>query len=208
MLALRKLEPLTNLQIVAATNNRHKLSEIRPLIGPDFHILSLDDVGCHEELLETQQTLEGNSLQKAQYIFENFNLPCFADDTGLEVEALNGDPGVYSARYAGEQRNSDDNINLLLQNLSRETNRRAQFRTVITLIGIGVTQVFEGIVSGKILKDRRGEGGFGYDSVFEPEGYTRSLAEMTLEEKNRISHRGIAVGKLIAYLKASTTRQN
>jgi XTP/dITP diphosphohydrolase len=195
------LEPLTSLRIVAATNNRHKLSEIRPLIEPDFRLLSLEEIGCREELSETQETLEGNSLQKASYVFQNFRLPCFADDTGLEVEALNGAPGVYSARYAGDQRNGDDNIELLLHNLSGKINRKAQFRTVITLMGLGDTQVFEGIIRGRILTERHGKGGFGYDPVFEPEGHSRTLAEMTLEEKNHISHRGRAIRKLVEYLK-------
>jgi XTP/dITP diphosphohydrolase len=194
------------IQIVAATNNQHKISEIRPLIEPDFRILSLDDIGCTEELPETKDTLEGNSLQKAAYVHSRFHLPCFADDTGLEVEALNGAPGVYSARYAGEQKNSEDNIALLLKNLSGNVNRKARFRTVITLIGLDGTHTFEGIVNGVILDTKRGAAGFGYDPVFQPGGYTKSMAEMTLEEKNRISHRGIAVRSLIAYLRAYFAR--
>ena len=176
------------------------------MIGPDFRILGLDDIGCTEELPETKDTLEGNSLQKAAYVHSRFHLPCFADDTGLEVAALNGAPGVFSARYAGEQRNSEDNIALLLKNLAGNANRKARFRTVITLIGLDGTHTFEGIVNGVILDTKRGAAGFGYDPVFQPEGYTKSMAEMTLEEKNRISHRGIAVRSLIAYLRAYFAR--
>lgn len=194
------MEQRTSLQIVAATNNEHKLSEIRPLIGPDLRILSLHDIGCEVDLPETTDTLEGNSLQKAQYVFDHYRLPCFADDTGLEVESLNGAPGVYSARYAGEKRNSEDNIDLLLKNLEKKENRTARFRTVITLLGFGDPAFFEGIISGVILRERHGSGGFGYDPVFQPDGYSRTLAEMTMEEKNRISHRGLAVQKLVSYL--------
>jgi XTP/dITP diphosphohydrolase len=177
------------------------LSEIRPLIEPDFHILSLEDIGCFEELPETQNTLEANSKQKASHVFTRFHLPCFADDTGLEVEALKGQPGVFSARYAGPQRSSTDNINLLLKNLAGAVNRTAQFRTIITLIGLDGIQYFEGIVKGVILEEPRGSGGFGYDPIFQPEGYVISLAEMSLEEKNKISHRGLAMQKLITFLK-------
>lgn len=195
------MDQTTNLQIVAATNNQHKLSEIRPLIEPDFRILSLQDIGCHEDLPETQKTLEGNSLQKASYVYNNFHLPCFADDTGLEVEILNGAPGVFSARYAGEQKNSEDNITLLLKNLKDRSNRKARFRTVITLIGLNGIKKFEGIIEGTILEEIRGSGGFGYDPVFQPNGFNKSMAEMTLEEKNQISHRARAIQKLAAYLK-------
>jgi XTP/dITP diphosphohydrolase len=197
----KKSERPTKVQIVAATNNLHKLSEIRPLIEPDFRILSLEDIGCHEELPETMETLEGNSLQKASYVYDRYHLPCFADDTGLEVEALDGAPGVYSARYAGEQKNSNDNIDLLLSNLAAKGNRHAQFRTIITLLGIDGRHVFEGILSGTILSGRRGSAGFGYDPVFQPDGFTRTLAELTMDEKNSISHRGRAISKLVAFLK-------
>ncbi len=195
------MEERTNHQIVAATNNQHKLSEIRPLIEPDFRILSLHEIGCHSELPETEKTLEGNSHQKAAYVYNNFHLPCFADDTGLEVDVLNGAPGVFSARYAGEQKNSEDNISLLLKNLQGMPNRKARFRTVITLIGLNNIQYFEGIIEGLILEKRRGSGGFGYDSVFQPEGCIKSMAEMTLREKNLISHRAKATQKLVTYLK-------
>ena len=200
------MEPLTEhphrQQLVAATNNQHKLSEIRPLIEPDFRLLSLDDIGCEDELPETTNTLEGNSLQKASYIFERYHLPCFADDTGLEVEALKGAPGVYSARYAGDQRNSDDNIELLLSNLKDKQNRRARFRTIITLITTSETHLFEGIVSGEILETKHGAGGFGYDPVFRPEGFNKTMAEMSMDEKNHISHRGQAIRKLVNHLKS------
>jgi XTP/dITP diphosphohydrolase len=188
-------------QLVAATNNQHKLSEIRPLIEPDFRILSLHEIGCSEELPETQETLEGNSEQKASYVYTHFRLPCFADDTGLEVDALSGDPGVFSARYAGPQRSSADNIGLLLKNLTGAENRKAQFRTIITLMGLGRVQYFEGIIRGTILEVPQGVGGFGYDPIFQPDGYLKSMAEMSLEEKNRISHRGVAIQKLIIFLK-------
>jgi XTP/dITP diphosphohydrolase len=171
------------------------------LIEPDLRILSLHEIGCHEDLPETEKTLEGNSLQKAAYVYNNFHLPCFADDTGLEVEVLNGAPGVFSARYAGEQKNSTDNMNLLLKNLEGKQNRKARFRTVITLIGLNGIQYFEGIIDGLILEERRGSGGFGYDPVFQPEGFTKSLAEMTLQEKNLISHRARATQKLVTSLK-------
>ncbi len=201
---LPKLDLPIARQIVAATNNQHKLSEIRPLIEPDFRILSLDEIGCFIDLPETQNTLEGNSLQKASYVFDHFHLPCFADDTGLEVEALDGAPGVYSARYAGEQKNSDDNMALLLKNLSGQKNRKARFRTVITLIGLDGIQNFEGIINGSILEVRRGTAGFGYDPVFLPDGSSKTMAEMPLREKNLISHRGQAIRKLIDYLKSAS----
>ncbi|HET9486619.1 MAG TPA: RdgB/HAM1 family non-canonical purine NTP pyrophosphatase [Chryseosolibacter sp.] len=200
MLASLKLEQLTEHRIVAATNNQHKISEIRPLLEPDFRILSLEDIGCYDELPETESTLEGNSLQKAAFVHARFHLPCFADDTGLEVKALNGAPGVFSARYAGAQKNSADNIALLLKNLSGEANRQARFRTVITLIGLNGVQKFEGAVDGLILEEGRGTGGFGYDPVFQPVGYTKTMAEMTLDEKNTISHRALAIKKLVHYL--------
>jgi XTP/dITP diphosphohydrolase len=197
----KKSERLIKVQIVAATNNRHKLSEIRSLIEPDLHILSLEEIGCNEELPETMETLEGNSLQKACYVYERYHLPCFADDTGLEVDALAGAPGVYSARYAGEQKNSDDNINLLLKNLAGKRNRRARFRTIITLLGIDGSHTFEGQLSGIVLTGRRGSAGFGYDPVFQPDGFTKTLAELTMDEKNSISHRGSAISKLVDFLK-------
>lgn len=196
------MAPATTHQLVAATNNQHKLAEIRPLLEPDFRILSLTEIGHTTELEETQPTLEGNSLQKAAYIYNRYHLPCFADDTGLEVDALNGAPGVFSARYAGGQRNSEDNIELLLRNLNESQNRKARFRTVITLMGIGDKRIFEGVVHGTITTQRRGISGFGYDPVFVPDGFERTMAEMSLEEKNAISHRGIAIGNLVNFLRS------
>lgn len=184
-----------------ASNNNHKLSEIRPLLEPDFAVLSLAQIGCHEELPETQATIEGNSRQKAEYVFDRYHIACFADDTGLEVEALDNAPGVYSARYAGEHKNSDDNINLLLKNLEGKPNRKARFRTVITLAGLGGLHFFEGVVEGTIITARKGTDGFGYDPVFQPEGFTRTFAEMSIAEKNEMSHRARATQKLIAFLK-------
>ena len=189
------------MRLCFASNNKHKLEEIKNVVGRKFEILSLTDIKCNEELPETRNTLEGNSLQKAEYILQHYNTPCFADDTGLEVEALHGAPGVYSARYAGNHRSNDDNIALLLQNLKNDTNRKAQFRTVITLIGVEAQPVFfEGIIRGEIIAEKRGSSGFGYDPVFIPEGHSRTFAEMTLEEKNQLSHRAIAVKKLAEYL--------
>jgi len=187
-------------QICFATNNENKIKEISRLLPADFHVLSLQDVGCAEELREDQKTLEGNSHQKAEYVFRNYQVPCFADDTGLEVFALDGEPGVFSARYAGDHRSTEDNIDLLLANLKEKDDRRAQFRTVITLMDKGRIKQFEGIVKGKIIEERRGRDGFGYDPVFVPNGFDQTFAEMPLDEKNKISHRGLAVNKLINYL--------
>jgi XTP/dITP diphosphohydrolase len=187
-------------QLCFATNNAHKLREVRAILDARIRIVSLEDILCYEELQETQDTIEGNSLQKASFIFNKYNIPCFADDTGLEVEALKGAPGVFSARYAGEQKNDGDNVYLLLKNIADNSHREARFRTVITLIEHAGTFVFEGILRGKILTDKRGEGGFGYDPVFMPHGHTKSLAQMSAEEKNAISHRAIALNKLAAFL--------
>lgn len=183
-----------------ATNNAHKLEEIKAILGNKFQILSLEDINCKEELPEERDTLEGNSLQKAEYVFNKYKISCFADDTGLEVEALMGAPGVYSARYAGEQRSADDNINMLLYNLQGEQNRKARFRTVITLIQSGNMHQFEGIVEGTIITERNGKGGFGYDPVFVPNGFSKTMAEMTSMEKNQISHRARATQKLVEFL--------
>lgn len=191
------------MELCFATNNTHKIKEIQALLGKSFNLRSLADIGCSEELAEDQATLEGNSLQKAQYVFDNYHIACFADDTGLEVEALHGEPGVYSARYAGEQRNSDDNIQVLLKNLQGKDNLKARFRTVITLITQAGSQQFEGILNGNITFDKRGTQGFGYDPVFVPEGYSQTLAQLNLSEKNTISHRARAVQKLILFLKTA-----
>lgn len=188
------------MRLCFATNNKHKIEEVAFAIKNKITILSLSDIGCFEELPETRDTLEGNSLQKAEYVFSHFSIPCFADDTGLEVEALQNAPGVYSARYAGSQRNSNDNMELLLQNLRGISNRKAQFRTIITLIGLDKIYAFEGVVKGTISTERKGSGGFGYDPVFIPEGHNRSFGEMSLEEKNHLSHRAIAVQKLVSFL--------
>ncbi len=166
-----------------------------------YRLLTLEDIGCHEELAEDQDTLEGNSRQKAQYVWETYRINCFADDTGLEVTALDNAPGVYSARYAGPQRSDADNIRHLLRNLEGQTDRSARFRTYITLFLDGQEHQFEGTVHGKITADWQGNEGFGYDPVFVPEGYDQTFAEMGLEQKNAISHRGRAVQKLVAFLK-------
>lgn len=184
-----------------ATNNEHKRAEIQALLGNDYKVVGLKEIGCEEELAEDQSTLEGNSLQKAAHVFDHYKVSCFADDTGLEVEALSGEPGVYSARYAGSQRNADDNMNLLLANLSKVENKKAQFRTVITLITQEDRKQFEGVLKGTIIEEKRGAGGFGYDPIFVPEGETKTLAEMTMTEKNLLSHRAQAIEKLVLYLK-------
>jgi XTP/dITP diphosphohydrolase len=190
-----------------ATNNAHKLQEIRAILGSTFSIASLKDINCHEELEETQPTIEGNSLQKASFVFSRYRVPCFADDTGLEVATLDGAPGVISARYAGEHKNDGDNIRLLLKNLENNSNRAARFRTVITLITETATHAFEGILPGTIITEQRGRQGFGYDPVFVPLGYSQSLAEMSPEQKNAISHRAIAMHKLIAFLRDTSQLQ-
>ena len=190
------------MRLCFATNNKHKLEEANDIIGPGIEIVSLQDIKCDEELAETSDTLQGNSLQKAEYVFGRYKIPCFADDTGLEVEALDGAPGVYSARYAGEHKSSDDNISLLLKNLESKSTRRARFRTVITLLGAENGAVFfEGVVNGNITKERKGISGFGYDPVFIPDGYEKTYAEMSLQEKSSFSHRAIALKKLEHYLK-------
>jgi XTP/dITP diphosphohydrolase len=189
------------IRICFATNNQHKLYEVRAALPPEIEVLSLDEINCFEELPETSDTIEGNSLQKARYVNENFGIACFADDTGLEVESLSGAPGVYSARFAGPQKSSDDNIRLLLHQLNGNDNRRAQFKTVITLVGLTPRpEVFEGIVKGTITQARRGTAGFGYDPVFLPDGFNVTFAEMDLNQKNSLSHRGLAVQKLVAFL--------
>ena len=200
---MERTTPLPLRQLVAASNNAHKLAEIRPLLAPGVRILSLQDIGCQEELPETTATLEGNSLQKARYVFDHYGYACFADDTGLEVPALNGAPGVDSAHYAGPQRSAADNMALLLSNMEGQLHRGARFRTVITLVDEqGVVYTFEGIVEGEITTEKMGSDGFGYDPVFRPVGFDRTFAQMTMEEKNMVSHRGRAVGKLVDFLKA------
>ena len=223
------------MKIVFATNNQHKLDEIRAILGPSFEVVSLADIGCHEDIPETGQTLEENALMKAQYIYDHYHVSCFADDTGLEVEALNGAPGVYSARYAslaattadvpagasatmscsspqGLSHDSEANMARLLHELANNNNRKARFRTVIALIekkdvcpcgctSIQVVHKFEGIVNGEIIQERRGGEGFGYDPIFQPEGYDKTFAELGADIKNSISHRARATQKLADYLK-------
>ena len=189
------------MKLVFATNNKHKLQEVRDIIGDRVELLSLNDIDCHDDIPETADTLQGNALIKARYIFEKYGFNCFADDTGLEVEALNGAPGVYSARYAGEECNSEANMLKLLQNLTCENNRNAQFRTVIALIINGEEKLFNGIVKGTITNEKKGNSGFGYDPIFIPEGYTESFAQMSGEMKNSISHRFRATKQLSDYLK-------
>lgn len=187
--------------LVFATNNKHKLHEVKALLDGIVDIKSLADMGLEGDIPETADTLQGNALQKAQWVWERTHLDCFADDTGLEVEALDGKPGVYSARYAGEGCSFDDNINKLLAAMEGKTNRKADFRTVICLIENGQDRYFEGRVDGSILTERYGKEGFGYDPIFMPERFAVSFAEMPLEVKNQISHRGLAVAKLVEYLK-------
>lgn len=187
-------------KFVFATNNAHKLEEVKALLGDKIELLSMKDIKCSADIPETETTLEGNALLKARYIYENYHINCFADDTGLEVEALNGAPGVYSARYAGEEHNSEANMKKLLHELEGVENRKAQFRTIFALIIEGKEHLFEGIVKGEIIKQRKGNAGFGYDPIFVPEGYTQTFAEMGSEEKNKISHRAKAVGKLCKFL--------
>ena len=199
------------MKIVFATNNQHKLDEIRAILGPSFEVVSLADIGCHEDIPETGQTLEENALMKAQYIYDHYHVSCFADDTGLEVEALNGAPGVYSARYAsmavpngspiGISHDSEANMARLLRELANNNNRKARFRTVIALIEQGNVHQFEGIVNGEIIRERRGGEGFGYDPIFQPEGYDKTFAELGADIKNSISHRARATQKLAEYLK-------
>ena len=190
-------------KLVFATNNAHKLDEISSILGEKVELLSLKDIHCHVDIPETADTLEGNAMLKAEYIYKNYGLDCFADDTGLEVEALNGAPGVYSARYAGgEGHNVEANMQKLLQNMQGVQNRKAQFRTAICLILDGKKHLFEGIVKGEIIKEKRGSSGFGYDPIFVPEGYTKTFAELGNETKNKISHRALAVEKLCRFLKA------
>lgn len=188
-------------KLVFATNNTHKLEEVRAILGKNIEVLSLNDINCHADIPETADTLEGNAVLKARYIYENYGFDCFADDTGLEVDALNGAPGVYSARYAGgEGHDSEANMKKLLSEMCDKENRRARFRTVICLLEGGEEHLFEGIVNGEIIRQRRGDTGFGYDPVFVPEGYTQTFAEMGNEEKNKISHRARAVKKLCDYI--------
>lgn len=187
--------------IVFATNNENKVKEISGLLGDLYEVKTLAQIGCLEELEETRDTLEGNARQKAEYVAIKYKVDCFADDTGLEIAALNGEPGVYSARYAGSQRSSEDNMAKVLSGLADKQNRDAQFRTAICLVRNNESHLFEGIAHGTITADKSGQEGFGYDPIFQPKGFDRSFAEMTKSEKNEISHRGIAVRKMVDWLK-------
>jgi XTP/dITP diphosphohydrolase len=188
------------MKICFATNNSKKIEEVKAALGKDFEIVSLQDIGCHEELPETGETLDHNAFQKARYVKENYGVDCFADDTGLEVDSLAGAPGVYSGRYAGEPRSDERNIELLLTNLHGQQARNARFRTVIALILEGEEYKFEGTAAGEILESKIGIGGFGYDPIFRPEGFAQSFAQLSMAEKNEISHRGKAVKALIEFL--------
>jgi len=188
------------MKLCFATNNANKVKEIKNKLSQDIELVSLDEMGITEELPENQATLEGNSLEKAEYLYNTYNIDCIADDTGLEVYELDGEPGVYSARYAGPQKSPQDNMDLLLEKLKNSQDRRAQFRTIITLILNGKRRQFEGLVKGKIALEKMGGEGFGYDPIFIPNGFDKSFAQMGLEEKNQISHRAIAVNKLVDFL--------
>ena len=188
------------MRLVFATNNKHKQEEMSAILGDKVELLSLADIGCHDDIPETADTLEGNALIKARHIYNKYGLPCFADDTGLEVDALDGAPGVYSARYAGENNDSEANMQKLLQNLTGKSVRSAQFRTVIALIIEGEEFLFDGIVRGSIAEERKGTTGFGYDPIFVPDGYEESFAQMASEQKNAISHRSRAASALNDFL--------
>lgn len=185
-----------------ATNNVHKLAEAQTILGNHMKLVGLKDIGCFETLPETSNTIAGNSFQKAEYVWKKYHVDCFADDSGLEIDALGGAPGVHSAYYAGQHRSDEDNIALVLKNLANQSQRRAQFKTVITLFWKGSPYQFEGIIEGVILNEKRGTNGFGYDPIFQPKGYALSFAEMRPDEKNAISHRAIAIKKLASFLQA------
>lgn len=189
------------MKLVFASNNEHKIAEIAKLVPAGFEVVSLASIGCTDDIPETAETLEGNAILKAQYVWERFGLSCFADDTGLEVPALGNVPGVYSARYAGPQRNAADNMKMLLNELNEINQREARFRTVIALILDGQLYTFEGIVNGTITREQHGTEGFGYDPIFKPEGFDQTFAEMDMIQKNTMSHRGRAVQKLVEFLK-------
>jgi XTP/dITP diphosphohydrolase len=191
------------MKLVFATNNHHKIKELQAILGESFELLDLASVGCFEEIPEEQTTIEGNASQKAFYIYNKYNVSCFADDTGLEIESLGGNPGVLSARYAGETKDPSANMNKVLTEMAKIKNRKARFRTVISLVLNGEEKQFEGIVEGTILTVKKGTSGFGYDPIFLPDGFDQTFAEMDLESKNKISHRGRAVKKLVDYLKKS-----
>jgi XTP/dITP diphosphohydrolase len=188
------------MKLVFASNNKNKIQEIQALVPNTIQIVSLDDIGCTEDIPETANTIEGNAILKANYVTEKYGYDCFADDTGLEVDALNGAPGVYSARYAGEQKDANDNMDKLLTQLQNKSNRKANFKTVIALNLNGKQNLFTGIINGKIIEEKIGTNGFGYDPIFVADGYDKTFAELSLKEKSTISHRGIAVKELILFL--------
>lgn len=190
------------MKIIFASNNKNKVQEIQNQVPEFIQIVTLEEIGCTEDIEENGKTIEENAIIKANYVTENYGLPCFADDTGLEIEALNGEPGVYSARYAGEEKDAEKNMDLVLEKLKDSNNRKAQFKTVIALNINDQQYLFTGIVKGEIRKEKQGSHGFGYDPIFEPEHSGRTFAEMTLEEKNKLSHRGRAVEQLVEFLKA------
>lgn len=187
-------------KLLFATSNKNKLLEVRKKIDHDFDIEDLTSIGCTEEIPETQDTIEGNAIEKASYVYKRYGINCFAEDTGLEIEALNGEPGVFSARYAGEHKSGDDNIDLVLAKLKGIKNRKARFRTVLAFIEAGTVTTFEGIINGTITMERKGMEGFGYDPVFKPEGFDRTFAELPMDIKNSISHRARALQKFIDYI--------
>ncbi|MFV8328523.1 non-canonical purine NTP diphosphatase [Flavobacterium sp. ZS1P14] len=191
------------MQLVFASNNKNKILEIQSMLPDTIKILSLESIGCNEEIPETAETIEGNAILKANYITQKYGYNCFADDTGLEVDSLNGEPGVFSARYAGEQRNADDNMNKVLKALSGKNNRKAQFKTVIALNLNGKQHLFTGIARGEITLEKTGNQGFGYDPIFKPEEYQETFAQLSLDLKNKISHRGKATLQLIDFLKGN-----
>jgi XTP/dITP diphosphohydrolase len=193
-------------KLVFATNNRHKFEELQHSLGGQVELVSLKDIGFTGEIPEEQDTVEGNAVQKAQFIYQHFGVNCIADDTGLEIDALDGEPGVYSARYAGENCTFEDNLKLVLKKMTGKTNRKARFKTVIALMEQGQLSTFMGEIRGLITEAKRGSLGFGYDPIFEPEGWNKTFAEMTLEEKNKISHRGLAVEAFIKYFKKVLNR--
>ena len=196
-----KCKCLVSKKIVFATGNLNKMREVQEMLGGKYALKSLADIGCNDEIPEPYETLEENSLAKARFVKENFGLDCFSEDSGLEIDALNGEPGVRSARYAGEAKNNEQNMDLVLEKMVGVENRKGQFRTVFTLIMNGRTTQYKGIVRGNIRAERAGEKGFGYDPIFEPEGYDFTFAEMAGDEKNKISHRGNALRKMVAFLK-------
>ena len=191
------------IKLVFATNNENKIKEINALLTNSIKLLSLKDIGCFEDIPETANTIEGNAILKAQYVYEKYGYNCFADDTGLEINALHGEPGVYSARYAGKEKNADKNMDKVLQKLSNSSDRNAQFKTVVALVINGEISTFEGIIEGEITSEKHGKDGFGYDPIFKPNNYEITFAEMPLSEKNNISHRGRAVKKLIDFLNST-----